>query len=220
MTRNDGGKGGAVRRVTMLVAVGGPLLVMVAYGTSNRTPAPAIGMASPAFAAEQPATGKVCPDISKLGGICNDVYSRTIDNSDPENFSYAYERKIYQASCVDFKSDTQAEARQKIQALWEKHQDRLQCNGSNFPVANGSILKFAVEMKATVFITNATKYWGINLNIVDKSDGRTVLDFTKDRMNDFKGSPSEEILQNYYNEFRRYGAKHASELQSQRRRKS
>lgn len=189
------------------------LVLFVGVSTNNGgISAQPIGDGPLVSAIQSSPPAKLCPDLTKLDGICTTVYSRTLDRSDPENLSYAYERMIYEASCVEFKSDTQAEARRKIQDLWRNHQDRLLCNGSNFPVANGSILKFAVEMKTTVFITNATKYWGLDLNIIDKSDGRTVLDYTRDRMNDFRGSPSEEVLRNYYNEFRRYGAKHAAEL--------
>ncbi|QDC36218.1 hypothetical protein [Sphingobium fuliginis] len=201
-----------MKRSLVYVALAGATTSVATTASYEQIDAGSAMLSSSASAREASSLDKQCPDLSKLTGICDNVYGRDRDNSDPENFSYAYERKIYQASCVDFKSDTQAEARQKIQALWRNHQDRLQCDGANFPVANGSILKFAVEMQATVFVTNATRFWGLDLNIVDQSDGKTVLDYTRDRIEAYRGTPAESTLRNYYSDFRRYGAKHASEL--------
>ena len=54
--------------------------------------------------------------------------------------------------------------------------------------------------------------WKVNLNKVDKTDGRTVLDYIKDQIERNKGLATEPVLQGYYNQLKKAGAKHRVEL--------
>lgn len=120
--------------------------------------------------------GTCRPDAGRLDGICGDVYLKTRDTSSTENYAYAYERKIYDAACVDFQQDTPNEARAKIQNLFREEMGKaLACNAANFQVARGSILKYAIEMGTFVLIDSAAKSWKVDLNYVDSSDKELFL---------------------------------------------
>lgn len=165
-----------------------------------------------AAAPTAPVAGRSCPDPSKLRGICIDVYRKSTDNSSPGNYMYTYERKIYDAACVDFETDTQQSARAKLREMWISQRHRLTCDGSNFNVANGGILKYAIATEAFNLIDQAARYWGVDLNLVDQADGATVLDYMSDRIRENRGNPLEPRLNDYYNILRRYGARHCREL--------
>lgn len=152
------------------------------------------------------------PDPSKLEGICTAIYRQRVDTSSPGNYKYAYERKIYEAAGVDFENDTQASARAKIQKMWIDQRQRLRCDGTNFPIANGSVLKYAIETRTYTFLDNATRFWRVDLNLVDDADGATVLDYLSDRILENRGSALEPTLRNYYDRLRHYGARHCREL--------
>lgn len=167
--------------------------------------------------AQQPTSGSLPtqrgqPDPSKLAGICTSIFHNLQDASSPNNYTYAYERQIYEAAGVDFEADTQADARDKIQRLWIEQRHQLRCTGVNFRVPNGSILKYAIENRAWSILDNASRFWGVDLNLVDEADGATVLDYLSDRIEDNFGSPIAITLSNYHDRLRRYGARHCDEL--------
>ena len=156
-------------------------------------------------------------DPVKLRGICNDVYSRTPDTTNPDIWTYRYEQKIYAASCVDFSKDTPRSARSKIQKLWNEHQAHLKCDALNFSVQQGSILKYAVQIENYSVVDNAVKNWKLDLNIIDSSDNRTLLDFVEARYAANHGSSAADTLENYWNLLRRNGAKRCREVDPARR---
>lgn len=162
--------------------------------------------------ASPPATQRGQPDPSKLEGICVDVYRQRRDQSSPNHYAYTYERKIYEAAGVDFESDTQASARAKIQTMWIDQRQRLRCDGANFPVAEGSVLKYAIETRTFNFLDNATRFWRVELNFIDEADGATTLDYLADRILENRGKPLGVTLRDYYDKLRRYGARHCREL--------
>ena len=79
-------------------------------------------------------------------------------------------------------------------------------------ITNGNILKLAVARRFDSVIENAAQVWKVNLNVVDDSDKKTVLDYVQDQIKVFKNTRNEAELQGYYKVFRAAGAKHASEL--------
>lgn len=160
----------------------------------------------------QPAETPNAFDLSKLDGICGDVYSRTIDPSDSKYFTYNYERKIYEAARVNFEADSAETARSKIQTLWNEHRYNFQCNVMNFRVPRGNILKYAVEVRAYGLIDNAAKEWRLNLNIIDDSDKSSLLDFIALRFNQSRGTLNAETLLMYYSLLRSRGARHCHEI--------
>lgn len=160
----------------------------------------------------QTSTQRICPDPSRLRGLCDDVYRRIEDGTNRSEWTYAYERKIFEASCVDFTSDTAETARAKIQTMWRAHQVALRCDSDDFDVTNGSVLKYAVAVRTWNFIDNAISVWGVDLNIVDESDGHTVLDYIEEKIA-LAGDPElKRILSTNYSSLRNHGAKNCAEL--------
>jgi hypothetical protein len=157
-----------------------------------------------------------CPDLERLVSICTNLSGFTKDPAPRGDCSYMCQRKIYDAACVDLQKDSEALMKRKIQEMWridEARGDRskLKCHNLQFDVIDGNILKFAMSTRFQEFLEDAEN-WGVNLNRVDASDRRTVLDYVKDEL-DRTSSPSiRSTLQVYYNTLRRAGAKHRSEL--------
>ena len=174
--------------------------------------APAIEPTHAVVSAGPPAPACI-PDATRLDGICGDIYQKTQDFSSRNYYAYAYERKIYEASCVDFQKDTPNEARGKIQKLFREEMGKaLACNAANFQVARGSILKYAIEMRTLNFIQNAAKDWKVDLNYVDESDRRTLIDFIELKIFQNMGAPYEQTLRGYYADLRERGARHCYEV--------
>ncbi|WPU63842.1 hypothetical protein [Peredibacter starrii] len=152
-----------------------------------------------------------CPDKKKLMNMCMFIGSRTKDPKPVGASEYMYYRRIMEASCVDSKNDSEAETQNKIKKMWNKLENEMVCNSTIFDISNGNYIKYAVNTKFDEFIENVTE-WKVNLNKVDASDGRTVLDYVKFHMEKNKGNTIEKKMKYYYDLLREAGAKHKSEL--------
>ena len=176
-------------------------------------PAAASAPAAPAAAPVDWPAG--CPDLERLVNICTNLSGFTKDPAPRGDYSYMYQRKIYDAACVDLQKDSEALMKRKIQEMWRiderQPRPRMTCNNLQFDVASGNILKFAVSTRFQEFLEDAEN-WGVNLNRVDASDQRTVLDYVKDELDRTSNPSTRSTLQVYYNTLRRAGAKHRSEL--------
>jgi hypothetical protein len=155
---------------------------------------------------------KGCPNFEKLNGLCNAVNSQTPDSSEGNPYEYYYQRKIYEASCAEAGKDSPEIIAQKIQAMWKEFESKLTCNTPTFNVPNGSILKFAVDMNSFDFLDTAIRKWKVNLNKVDASDSRTLLDYITFMKEKYKGTDTEAVLDLYYKKLVKAGAKHKAEL--------
>ena len=153
----------------------------------------------------------VCPNPKKLRGMCMLLSSQEKDAIPQGRFNYKYQRKFLEAACVDVNKDSEEVIAQKISKVWKENEDTLICNNTKFDVNNGNIIKFAANIKFDNFITDMA-LWKVNLNKVDKTDGRTVLDYIKDQIERNKGLATEPVLQGYYNQLKKAGAKHRVEL--------
>ena len=171
-----------------------------------------VGMARASEAGQRmsPPTLNFYPE--KLRGICNYVYGKIEDKTDPENWTFAYERQIYEAAGVDFKLDTADIARRKIRQMWDANQSRLRCNRGDFDVTNGSILKYAVAKRTFDFIDNAVSVWGVDVNQPDDSDGKTLLDYIDQKIAENLGNDLEPVLRSYVSKLVSFGAKRCRAL--------
>ena len=151
-----------------------------------------------------------CPDAKKVKALCMYIDSRTpAEVSD--SVRYKYQRQVLNAACVT-PEDSEAVKEQKIQSMWKQFEDRLVCNNLQFDVSNGNIIKFAASSLFDPFIYDVIK-WKVELNRVDATDGRTVLDYLKYRIDQQQnGGPVKEQFEIYYRALREAGAKHKSEL--------
>lgn len=166
-------------------------------------------LTSAARAADQQPLTKL-PSRDRISRLCVDISSQAESIAGNR---YSYQDVIYGAASTTANSPDRNE---KIKALWEKNRVRLICNNLQFDVADGNILKYAVVMLFHSFIYDVID-WGIPLNTVDQSDGKTVLDYVEDVLARSNGSP----LQHYYEMYRRQllmaGAKRARELTQEER---
>ena len=144
--------------------------------------------------------------------MCIYIGSRTKD-PDPlkPEYKYMYQRRFLEAACVDVNKDSEEGISKKVSGMWSKFEEDLYCNNGQFDVQNGSILKYAAVSKFDAFIDDIIK-WKINLNRVDPTDKRTILDYVKYQKEKNAGNALEPILQEYYELLRDAGAKHKSEL--------
>jgi hypothetical protein len=152
-----------------------------------------------------------CPNPKKLRTLCMDVGSRDADPDAKGRFKYIYQKKLMQAACADPIKDSEEEIGKKIAKVWKENEDTLICNNTQFSVPNGSVIKYAVDMRFSEFIYDVVD-WKINLNKVDETDGRTVLDYVEKEIKRFEGMETEKALKEYYHHLKKAGAKHKSEL--------
>lgn len=153
-----------------------------------------------------------CPNASKITSLCSEVSFREKDpNPLSKKYKYLYQRKILEASCAEVGKDSEAEVAKKVATMWKKFESELHCSNTQFDVSKGSLIKFAVAQSFDTFIYDVTD-WKIDLNKVDASDQRTVLDYVRDQKTRLKGTALEETMQEYYEVLREAGAKHKSEL--------
>lgn len=153
----------------------------------------------------------MCPNPKKLRGLCMFVSSKEEDSNPQGRFVWKYQRKLLEAACIDVKKDSEEEIGKKIAKVWKDNEATLICNNTKFDVANGNIIKFAVNLKFDEFLIDVTK-WKVNLNKVDETDGRTVLDYVQSQIAANKGLATEPVLKKYYQMLKDAGAKHKSEL--------
>lgn len=151
-----------------------------------------------------------CPDKKKFKNLCMMVSSQATDDEDSK-IKYKYRRKILEGSCVNLSSDSAQIRNEKVQKAWSKLENELVCNNLQFDVQNGNIIKYAVLSNFDAFINDVVD-WKVNLNKVDETDQRTVLDYIKFQIERTKGTETAKKLKNYYDQLRKAGAKHKSEL--------
>lgn len=162
-------------------------------------------------AVRKTASEPTCPNPKKVKNLCMYVSGQSIDPEPVGNYKYTYQRKMLEASCVDIGKDSKEEIAKKVSAMWQQMEGQFVCNSLQFDVQNGNILKMAAINSFDSFIDDAIT-WKVNLNRVDPSDNRTVLDYLKYHMERTKGGEIEKKLKFYYDQLRKAGAKHKSEL--------
>lgn len=164
----------------------------------------------PSVIANYAATGP-CPDPKKLRGLCAVVGDLTEDSNPQGKYKYMYQRRIFEAACVNVNIDSEEMIAAKVSKVWKDNEDRLICNSTRFEVSNGNIIKFAVDMTFDSFISDMV-LWKVDLNKVDETDGRTVLDYVQYQIERAKGSALEPRISFYYRTLKLGGAKHKHEL--------
>ena len=123
---------------------------------------------------------------------------------------YLYQTRFAEAACVSA-NDTQEQAYSKIRYVWDNNENLLKCTSGAFDVARGGLLKYAFSGEFDDFIDDAIR-WQVNLNSIDESDQRTVLDYFTYYIDKNKGNALEQRYRNYYDKLRSAGAKHRVEL--------
>lgn len=153
-----------------------------------------------------------CPNDHLINTLCDYVDSH-LPEAEGSPYRYRYQTIIMQASCVN-PTDSKEVIQEKVNAFWRKYENRLTCEVANFGVRNGNLIKYAIRKNFDSFIVDVSRNWKVNLNRVDPSDQKTVLDFVYDELaiEEARGSALANRLRTYANFLKANGAKRKSEL--------
>ena len=154
-----------------------------------------------------------CPKDKKLPVfLCMAVTKKISDSEMGGRYMWKYQKRLFDAACVDPKKDSEEVIARKISKMWKENEGTLICNNTSFDVPNGNVIKLAVSLQFDEFLIDMAK-WDVNLNKVDPTDGRTVLDYIQYQLKLNQGSKAiTNSLEDYYQSLRSAGAKHKSEL--------
>lgn len=145
-----------------------------------------------------------------FNNLCSVIDNHKKDDNPDVPWVYLYQTKIYSAAGVT-KLDSAEVRDRKAAKLWGNHLQHMTCNASTFNVQNGSLLKFAISSKLDSFVSDAARWKG-NLNRVDVSDNRTVLDYVLSERDRVSTPALKQKMTIYYDRLRAAGAKHRREL--------
>lgn len=150
-------------------------------------------------------------NVKRLRGLCMYVGSKEKIPGRDGRYVWGYQRQIFEAAKVDTLTDNADMIASKVSRMWAKYEPFLECKSTQFDITNGSIIKYAVNMKFEEFLIDMVS-WKVNLNKVDDADNMTVLDYIQMQIGRNKGLPSEPYLKSYYDMLKKAGGKHKSEL--------
>lgn len=145
----------------------------------------------------------------KVGRLCQYLSMKSKDTTPDTEFTYEYERAIYDAAGVDYTNDTDEEIAAKVAAMWKRYRvNEQRCGPMDVP-ATGSPLRFAIYTSFDDFISDYLSLWKLDLNEIE--NGQTMLDFLDERISRSSGVIKEN-LERYRRGFVHAGAKRRSEL--------
>lgn len=157
------------------------------------------------------------PTEGDIKFLCSNIGSRSKDEAEDSRFFYLYEKTLWQMSGARADVDTEDMAKRKVRLMWDLHHDALACDAPG--LRNGNLLKYGVYNYFIHFIKELAIDYQLNLNFIDPSDNRTVLDYTRDMLTDLRGrninnAAQVEELQYVFDVLRKAGAKFSAELSS------
>ena len=100
-----------------------------------------------------------------------------------------YKKELMEMSCVDLTKDSPETIKTKVQCMWKKYFSEFGCDDSGFPTPNGNILKYSVNQEFEFFIDGVVEEFGVDINLKDPADGKTLLDFVLDEAKRYKKNP-------------------------------
>lgn len=167
-------------------------------------------IAAPAVAAGAQGAPQQSQSIAyKVGRLCQYISMKSKDTTPDTEFTYVYQRTIYDAAGVDYTNDTDEEIAAKVAAIWKRYRvNEQRCGPMDVP-ATGSPLRFAIYTSFDDFISDYLSLWKLDLNEIE--NGQTMLDFLDERISRSSGVMKEN-LERYRRGFIHAGAKKRSEL--------
>jgi hypothetical protein len=160
--------------------------------------------------------GETVVNGNRVNQLCDAISSKERKENHPTIVNdFLFEDIIYEAAGVKSTDTTQQIAR-KVQVFWHiNKKGRLRCNSNHFGVANGNIIKFAAKKKFVHFLEATCGTWGVDLDLIDETDGKTVADFVVKELERNRGTPSEGYLEEYLEIIRKVGGgKFRSEIEA------
>lgn len=161
-----------------------------------------------------------CPPPTKeqFAGACHTIYEKQMMANPKPGVSYGYQDSIWEMSCAIPGVDNIETAKPKIQKMWNKYRENFRCYGyPNYNSGDKNIAKFSLDTGFTTFLNEAVKRYNLDMNFIDPGDGKTVLDFIKEREEFVRNLPPVDYVRaeeynRFYNLLRLNGAKHRWEL--------
>jgi len=147
------------------------------------------------------------PNFSKatVRDFCDDI---TLPE-DPTNeiFEYMFEQRLFETAGGDIKLGLVESEKIKVRNFWDKNKLKLECTSSN-----GNALKLAIERSFFMLILHLADEYQLDLNFVDPSDNRNLLDYVNHEIkridpSDNKDNPATLKLRNYRHHLINKGAK-------------
>ena len=161
-----------------------------------------------------------CPPPTKeeFSRICSDLYARDESETSGTGLSYAYQEKLWKISCAIVGKDNIDVARKKIQNMWMENRQNFRCY--NYPTSiatDKNITKFSLDTGFTGFISEGVKKYKFDMNFLDPSDNKTLLDFVFEQEQEIRKTiPINTERADEYNRIYKMlvenGAKHSWEL--------
>lgn len=151
--------------------------------------------------------------LTKMRNFCLLISNRPKDNHPGCGYKYLYQHRLFEAARIDTANDSKEVIGKKIAAMWAvcDQLDLLLCSSTQFDVTKGNLLKWAVSYQFDDFIVDLFK-WKVQLNKIDESDNRTLLDYIQYHVTKNKDNAMGPVYQDYYDRFRAAGARHKWEL--------
>ena len=162
----------------------------------------------PGAALSGSSAGKQCPNQGRMRTLCGYIGNKAKDTTPNSDYTFFYQRVVYEAACVDYFNDSDEEIARKVQTMWALHGQHLRCGPMGVP-ATGSPLRYAIHTMFDEFVRDALNSWKLDLNQIE--DGMTMLDFIDDRISKSSGVLKSD-LEEYRRSFVLMGAKNAKDL--------
>ena len=121
------------------------------------------------------------PDEDLVYALCSAVKAARKEEVKKEKYEYAYEKYLDELACVH-PNDTPEEQVRKVRAMWDKYKLMFACDVPAFRVNNGNILKLSIDAPFTEFVKQMLRKYALNVDFVDPSDGKTLLQFINDEI--------------------------------------
>ena len=106
-----------------------------------------------------------------------------------DNQGSRYKQELRKMSCVDLTKDSPETILAKVQCMWRKYFAEFGCDDPGFVVPQGNILKYAVSQEFEYFVDGVVEEFGLDINLKDPADGKTLLDFVLDEVKRYKKDP-------------------------------
>jgi len=158
------------------------------------------------------------PTAQMYSNMCHSIYERQNSQNPGPGISYKYQELLWKISCAKIGIDKLPEARIKIQCMWSNYREKIRCY--NYPTLISSeknVMKFSLDTGFTALISEAVKRYKLDMNFIDPSDKKTILDFIEETEKEIRNSPPIDTsradeYQSMYQLLRTNGAKHSREL--------
>ncbi|MBD9467695.1 hypothetical protein [Pseudoxanthomonas sp. PXM01] len=152
-------------------------------------------------------------------GFDRRAFCRAIESDDGDvvgdHVRFAFEAVLDKAAGVDRRLDNSVAAARKIRAFWVANAHRMECHEPFVGQLNA--FKYALYKRHDSLILRAVEEWRLPapaFNVIDATDGRTLLDFIADLHARRGGQSGQEGLRMAYRYLYRAGARTRAELEA------